>query len=91
MDGRNNIVRKFETNLGNFLCDIVMSSVFADCAILNGGSLRSDTIHPAGVFKRRDLRSILPFDSELVVVLITGKDLHQILENGVAKYESLGG
>lgn len=63
----------------------------AHCAILNGGSLRSDRVHPAGVFKRRDLRDILPFDSELVVCSVTGAELHQILENGVAKYESKGG
>lgn len=72
MDGRSDSVRQFETNLGNFLCDIILSAVSAECAILNGGSLRSNSIHPAGVFKRRDLRSILPFGSELIVVSMTG-------------------
>jgi 5'-nucleotidase len=64
--------RKKETNLGNFLCDIIMCNVHADCAMINGGSLRSDKIHPEGVFKKRDLRAILPFGSELVAVKITG-------------------
>ena len=73
LDGRSESVRNFETNLGNLLCDIVLNDVRAECAILNGGSLRSNQIHPAGVFKRRDLRNILPFGSELNVLSVTGK------------------
>ena len=72
LDGRYDSVRTRETNLGNFLCDIIVSAVIADCALLNGGSLRSDRIHPAGPFKFKDLRDILSFDSELVVVGVTG-------------------
>lgn len=72
LDGRYNVVRTSETNLGNFLCDIILSNVCADCAIINGGSLRSDRIHLEGVFRKRDLRNILAFDSELVAVKITG-------------------
>lgn len=68
-----------------------MSSVEADCAILNGGSLRSDKIHPAGPFTRRDLRTILPFDCELVVVFLSGRELHQLLESCFSKYELKGG
>ncbi len=91
LDGRTKMVRSQETNLGNFLCDIILNSVAADCALLNGGSLRSDAIHAAGDFTKRDLRNILPYNSELIVVKITGDQLHQLLENCVAKYESLGG
>ena len=63
----------------------------ADCSLINGGSLRSDQLHPAGPFLKRDLRNILSFDGELVVVSITGKQLHQVLENGVSKYGGGGG
>ena len=45
----------------------------ADCAILNGGSLRSDRIHPKGPFLLKDLRDILSFDSELACAEVTGK------------------
>ncbi len=91
LDGRTKMVRSQETNLGNLLCDVILNQVAADCALLNGGSLRSDAIHPAGNFTKRDLRNILPYNSELIVVKITGDQLHQLLENCVAKYESLGG
>jgi 5'-nucleotidase len=84
LDGRSDSVRNFETNLGNFLCDIVLSGVSAECVILNGGSMRSNQIHPAGVFKRRDLRSILPFGSELNVLSVSGKMRFRCLSNYVS-------
>lgn len=91
LDGRYTHVRTHETNLGNFLCDIIMSAVEADCAILNGGSLRSDRIHPSGPFTLKDLRDILSFESELVVLEVTGKQVHELLENCLSKYEDIGG
>ncbi len=91
LDGRYVQVRTGETNLGNFFCDIIMSAVDVDCCILNGGSLRSDRIHPPGPFTLRDLRDILSFESELVVVEITGEQLHELLENCLSKYEDIGG
>ncbi|CAF0939710.1 unnamed protein product [Brachionus calyciflorus] len=91
LDGLYETVRTKESNLGNFLCDIILSSINADCAIINGGSLRSDRIHPAGPFTRRDLRSILPYDSELVIVNLTGAQIHQLLESFISKYELKGG
>ena len=72
LEGRYEKVRTCETNLGNFMCDILMNTVEIDCALLNGGSLRSDRIHPAGPFKFKDLRDILSFETELIVLSITG-------------------
>jgi 5'-nucleotidase len=84
-------VRSRETNLGNFFCDILLNAVKADCALLNSGSFRSDQIHKAGDFKMRDLRQILPFLDESIVIQVTGRILHQMLENGVSKYPSHDG
>ena len=72
LDGRFSAVRTRETNLGNFICDIMLASVSADCAILNSGSLRSDCIHPTGDFRVKDLKKILPYLDESVVVSCTG-------------------
>ena len=60
------------------LCDILLKYVHADCAILNGGSLRSDRIHRAGSFLLKDLRDILSFDSELACVEVTGMLLKSV-------------
>ena len=68
LDGRFESIRRRETNLGNFVTNIMLSATYADVALLNSGSLRSDRIHPAGEFKLRDLFAILPMVDNLVVV-----------------------
>ncbi len=72
LEGRTNIIRTRETNLGNFLCDIIMCAVEIDCALLNSGSFRSDRVHPVGPFKFKDLKDIVSFESELIVLSLTG-------------------
>ena len=39
------------TIAGNLIADVACTATKADCAIINSGTLRSDTIHDAGVFK----------------------------------------
>ena len=45
--------------LGNFVCDIMRAAAQTDIAILNSGSLRSDTIHPSGPFKMKVMDNLL--------------------------------
>lgn len=73
LEGRFSCVRTQETNLGNFICDIMLGSVRADCCFINSGGLRSDMIHPKGEFKAKDLKKILPFQDENIVIEVTGK------------------
>eukprot|EP00795_Rhopilema_esculentum_P001141 gene1141-15487_t len=86
LDGRFSIVRTQESNLGNFIADIMRMAMQTDVAILNGGSLRSDRIHQAGCFTLKDLVSILPMMDILVVIAVTGENLIEALENGVSQY-----
>lgn len=51
LDGRFSTVRTRESNLGNFVTDIWKEDAKADVALLNSGSLRSDTLHPPGPIK----------------------------------------
>jgi len=88
LDGRFEIIRTQESNLGNFITDIMLKSTEADAALINAGALRSDRIHPHGDFKKGDLMSILPFMNTLVVLGVTGAQLVGALENGVSKYPS---
>ena len=53
LDGRFSSVRTAETNLGNFLSDVMLAALQADCAILNAGTVRSNVKHPKGEFKLR--------------------------------------
>ena len=53
LDGRFRQVRTKETNLGNLVTDIMRRKMKTDVAILNSGTLRSDTVHDPGVFRMR--------------------------------------
>jgi len=72
LDGRFSSVRTSETNLGNWICDVVLAATNSDCVIINSGTLRSDTVHPAGDFTIRDLTQVIPMMDPLVVLSVTG-------------------
>ncbi|PSN51090.1 hypothetical protein C0J52_01534 [Blattella germanica] len=91
LDGRFESVRTGETNLGNWVCDVILAATGADLVILNSGTLRSDTVHPAGNFTMRDLVTIIPMMDPLVVISVTGQDILEALENGVCQYPKLEG
>ena len=73
LDGRFSTIRTSETNLGNFVCDIMVAATNAHFALLNSGTLRSDCIHPAGPFFLKDLLNVLPMIDQLVLLEVTGK------------------
>lgn len=91
LDGRFSSIRTSETNLGNFISDVMLSSTHSDLAILNSGTLRSDRIHPRGAFTMRDLVTILPMIDSLIVLSASGDQVLQALENGVSQYPKLEG
>ncbi|XP_018022748.1 mannosylglucosyl-3-phosphoglycerate phosphatase isoform X2 [Hyalella azteca] len=91
LDGKFSSIRTCETNLGNFICDVMLAACNADVAVLNSGTLRSDRLHPAGQFCMRDLMTVLPMLDSLCVLQVTGAVLLQILENGVSQYPKLEG
>lgn len=72
LDGRFSSVRTGETNLGNWICDVVLAATNADCVIINSGTLRSDTVHSAGEFTIGDLIHVIPMMDPLVVLSVTG-------------------
>jgi len=77
-------VRARETNLGDFITDVMRADVQADVAILNGGGIRSNRTYPAGNITRRSIVSIFPFGDINCKVEITGATLLSALEHGVA-------
>eukprot|EP00798_Chlamydomonas_sp_ICE-L_P030827 gene30827-35863_t len=91
LDGRFSTVRSKESNLGNFICDVVKLATKADAVLINGGTFRSDTIHPTGEFTLGVLSSILPMMDGSVVMEVTGQQLLMGLENSVSQYPKLEG
>jgi 5'-nucleotidase len=83
--------RSQETNLGDFIADAFRKQTSADVAIVNGGSIRSNTTLPPGKLSRRDVVAILPFDNPVVKLEMSGHALRKALENGVSQVEKRAG
>ena len=91
LDARFTTVRTCESNLGNFVCDLMRFYYGADCAIMAGGTVRGDQIYPPGVLRLKDLLNCFPFEDPVVVVKVTGKAMREALENGVSLLPALEG
>ena len=84
LDARAGVLRRAESNLGNFLGDVYREALGSDLALVNSGSIRSDTTYGPGEISKKDVLTILPFENILVKVRITGAHLKRLLENGVS-------
>ncbi|XP_065369578.1 protein 5NUC isoform X1 [Calliphora vicina] len=91
LDGRFSAIRTQETNLGDWVCDVVLAATGADVVIINSGTFRSDQIHPPGPFTMKDLVNIIPMRDPLILIEVTGKCLYEALENSVSSYPKLEG
>lgn len=74
------IVRKQETGIGNFFCDVVAALADAEISIVNGGGIRADL--PEGKVTNGDIINVLPFDNQMCLLELTGKQLLDVLESG---------
>lgn len=91
LDARFTTVRMKESNLGNFVCDIMRHYYQADCVIMAAGTVRGDQIYPPGPLRIKDITDCFPFEDPVVVVRVTGKAITEALENGVSLYPALEG
>lgn len=91
LDARFATIRSSESNVSNFVVDLLREGAGADLALLNSGTLRADRVFPAGRLTMRDLVSLLPMADETVVLQLSGADLLAALENGVGQYPRLDG
>jgi 5'-nucleotidase / UDP-sugar diphosphatase len=85
LDARSAENRTRETNVGNLVAEAFRSATGADVALMNGGSIRADTIISPGPLTKRDLLSILPFKNKVVKLELTGATLRAALEQGVSR------
>ncbi|WP_204517855.1 bifunctional metallophosphatase/5'-nucleotidase [Brevibacillus fulvus] len=95
LDGDRELVRKQETNIGDFIADVLLKRTQsiagheADLAITNSGGIRTQI--KAGDITKKDLYSLVPFPNTLVVIEATGEEIKQALENGVSQIEQGAG
>jgi 2',3'-cyclic-nucleotide 2'-phosphodiesterase (5'-nucleotidase family) len=81
LDAERERVRYEETNLGNFVADLVREYSGARIALINGGSLRASI--DAGPITLEDVYKTMPFANEIVVIELTGAQLRQALTRSV--------
>lgn len=99
LDGaRNPGLRTQETNLGDFCADAFRWTAGQelgeeiDAAIINGGGIRASI--EAGDISLKNLKEVMPFSNELVVLEVTGVQLLEALEagcQGIGSGEVIGG
>jgi len=101
LDGIRNSVRSKETNAGNLVADSLLSEVrrlsgnfgvkVPTIALTNGGSIRNNTIIPAGKISERDTYDIVPFPDFLSVFeKVSVTTLKDLLENAVSRIDNEG-
>lgn len=82
---------RIDSKLLNWACDALAErarkhySGEVDMAVVNAGGLRCDW--PAGEITFRSVFELMPFDNELVILTLSGKELYELAENCV----TLGG
>ncbi|RDJ21760.1 bifunctional metallophosphatase/5'-nucleotidase [Bosea caraganae] len=85
LDSRTGVIRTQETAIGNLIADALCASTGAKLAISNAGGIRANKQYAAGhKLTRRDVLSELPFGNASIMVQITGKDVKDAIENGLA-------
>ena len=84
-------IRRYETNLGNWVADQIRSTFDdADLAFINAGSLRLNRNILSGPITRRDLEGLLPYDGELVRAELDREQLDQVLERATEDWVGEG-
>ncbi|KAL6708949.1 hypothetical protein ACN47E_002076 [Coniothyrium glycines] len=91
LDARFTTVRTGESNIGNFVCDLMRYYYSTDCCIMAAGTIRGDQIYPPGLLKLKDIVNCFPFEDPVIVLKVTGKAIREALENGVSNYPALEG
>ena len=91
LDGRFTTVRTRESNLGNFVCDLMRYYYRTECALMAAGTIRGDQIYPPGLLRLKDIMNCFPFEDPVVVLKVTGKALAKALENSVSLVPALEG
>ncbi|KAI0813197.1 Metallo-dependent phosphatase-like protein [Xylaria sp. FL0064] len=91
LDARFRTVRLEESNIANFVCDIMRHYYSGDCSLMASGTVRGDQVYPPGPILLKDIMSCFPFEDPVVVIRVSGQAIWDALENGVSQYPALEG
>lgn len=86
LNGERQWVRSQESNLGNFIADVVRNYTRTDISLINAGAIRASI--KKGKITLGDLYRVFPFLGNTVVTLkVTGRDIQEALENSVSQID----
>ncbi|PYN23967.1 MAG: bifunctional metallophosphatase/5'-nucleotidase [Candidatus Rokuibacteriota bacterium] len=91
LEARTGKVRTQETNLGDFVADVIRERLGSDVAVVNGGAIRTNRAVPPGPLTKRDVHSLLPFTDVVLKLEMRGRDLRMALEHGLTQADREGG
>lgn len=91
LDARFRTVRLRESNIANWVCDIMRHYHSGDCVIMASGTIRGDQVYAPGPILLKDIMNCFPFEDPVVVIRVTGQAIWDALENGVSQYPALEG
>ncbi|HWR12862.1 MAG TPA: bifunctional UDP-sugar hydrolase/5'-nucleotidase [Rectinemataceae bacterium] len=83
LEGKREIVRTRQSNLGTLIANGMLYVTGADIALMNGGGIR-DSI-PAGDITMKHIYTVMPFGNYIQTGKLKGSELKAVLENGVGK------
>lgn len=83
------IVRKAETNIGDFTADATRQYLGTDIAIINGGGIRGDI--NKGDISMNSLLTVFPWGNMLSAIEVKGKVIRDALEMGARLYPEENG
>jgi 5'-nucleotidase / UDP-sugar diphosphatase len=83
LQGKREIVRVSETNLGKLIANSMRAATGADVAFIGGGGIR-DSI-PAGPISKKDIFTVMPFGNNIQTATFKGSEFKAIIEHGVGK------
>lgn len=69
------------TPLGYWASDVMRKSMKTQIGLTNGGGLRR-TLHKGNI-TMGDMYEIMPFDNQIVVVTVKGRDLKKLIDHGI--------
>jgi 5'-nucleotidase / UDP-sugar diphosphatase len=91
LEARTSRLRTQETNVGDFVADLLRERLGTDAAFINGGAIRTNRTVPPGPLTKRDVHSLLPFTDVVMKLELSGRDLRAALEHGLAQTDRVGG
>ncbi|SIQ47647.1 5'-nucleotidase [Alkalispirochaeta americana] len=89
LDGERESVRVRETAFANLVIDSMRDVADSDLAFSNGGGIRASI--PVGEITRGQTIQVMPFGNQVVSVELTGAQVLEVIEIGVAAYPEAAG